>query len=478
MPLTEKEKRMMQKLAKEKKFVDKEFSLERDGVERKRPHELVDKPELFIDGPSHMDVKQESLGDCWFLCVASVVAQHPHLIHQVIPSDQCLYGNDYQGILVFRFWNLGQWKTVYIDDTLPVNEKGDLIYSGCTKSNEFWLPLLEKAFAKFHGSYRALVAGWPSEALLCLTGYIVDEHLDIKLNERQLYELFSNEIQHNSLIATGTSDADETQGIAGYHAYSVTGAYTVRAGDSFVRLVRVRNPWGDVEDSEWKGAFSDKDPRWTGVDVETRKKVEFVKDEDGQFFMKAAHFKKHLPEYTIASRYPNFGDFYATPAQQIYNFTNVWPKGISLEGDGIEYAENFLRNPQYLLTVDKPNENRRNKSEEDDDENYPMYDVVIQLVQDQHRTKYENEQCLTSVTVFQTGGRYPDELTLDNFEEFEPHRDSTDFKECCSVIARLRLSGGKYILVPCIFNSTIGRPFFMRVFSRRPIQIEPIIHEE
>ncbi|GLG97870.1 Protein of unknown function [Gryllus bimaculatus] len=96
--------------------------------------------------------------------------------------------------------------------------------------------------------------------------------------------------------------------------------------------------------------------------------------------MKAAHFKKHLPEYTIASRCPNFGDFYGTPAQQIYNFTNVWPKGISLEGDGIEYAENFLRNPQYLLTVDKPNEKRRNKGEEeDDDENYPMYEWLFIL---------------------------------------------------------------------------------------------------
>ncbi|GLG97872.1 Calpain-A [Gryllus bimaculatus] len=410
MLLTEKEKRMMGKLVKDQKYVDNEFSLESDGVERKRPHELTAKPELFIDGPSHMDVKQEGLGDCWFLCVASVIAQHPHLIHQIIPRDQYLYGNEYQGILAFRFWNLGQWKTVYIDDTLPLDENGELIYSRCTKSNEFWLPLLEKAFAKFHGSYSVIEGGFSSEAFLCLSGYITKEYRCSRFDHRQLHDLFDMEIQHNSLIATGSMDTDEEQGIAEYHAYSVTGAYMVRAGDSFIRLVRVRNPWGDVEDSEWKGAFSDKDPKWTGVHPETRKKMEYVKDEDGQFFMKTAHFKKHFPQFTVASRYPNFGDCYETPAHQIYVVNNVWEKGISVVGD-VDYAENFLRNPQYLLTVEELDEEQGNKSdeeeekekeqEEEEDKIHPKYNVIIELVQEQNRTKYEDEQYGIGVTVFQ-----------------------------------------------------------------------------
>jgi len=37
---------------------------------------------------------------------------------------------------------------------------------------DFWVPLLEKAFAKFCGSYRMLIAGHPVRGLSYLTGGI------------------------------------------------------------------------------------------------------------------------------------------------------------------------------------------------------------------------------------------------------------------------------------------------------------------
>ncbi|GLG97871.1 Calpain-C, partial [Gryllus bimaculatus] len=218
------------------------------------------------------------------------------------------------------------------------------------------------------------------------------------------------------------------------------------------------------------------DPKWTEVDADTRKKLEYANDEDGQFFMKAAHFKKSFSEFTMASPCPNFGDFYGTPTQQIYIIKNVWEEGISLEGDGIEYAENFLRNPQYLLTVEELDKENDNTSEEED-QIYPIYDIIIQVVQDQNRSKYESEQSGIGVTVFQTGGRFPEELNAENFEEFEPLKGSKDTINRCSVIAKLKLKSGKYIVVPFIFDSGIGRPFLMRVYSSRPIIIEPIEHE-
>ena len=44
---------------------------------------------------------------------------------------------------------------VVIDDILPTIN-GELIYMKAGDEAEFWSPLLEKAYAKFHGSYKGI----------------------------------------------------------------------------------------------------------------------------------------------------------------------------------------------------------------------------------------------------------------------------------------------------------------------------------
>lgn len=50
------------------------------------------------------------------------------------------------------------------------------MYGHCADPNEFWVPLLEKAYAKLHGTYEALNGGSMSEALVDLTGGASDKY--------------------------------------------------------------------------------------------------------------------------------------------------------------------------------------------------------------------------------------------------------------------------------------------------------------
>ena len=44
------------------------------------------------------------------------------------------------------------------------------MYGHCADPAEFWVPLMEKAYAKLHGSFESLNGGSMAEALVDLTG--------------------------------------------------------------------------------------------------------------------------------------------------------------------------------------------------------------------------------------------------------------------------------------------------------------------
>ena len=87
------------------------------------------------------------------------------------------------GAYGIRFFLDGDWTTVRVDDRFPITAAprrahlataSKVAYGRCvsetTGETMLWASLLEKAYAKAHGSYKAISGGEISEALLDLTG--------------------------------------------------------------------------------------------------------------------------------------------------------------------------------------------------------------------------------------------------------------------------------------------------------------------
>ncbi|AIO00631.1 calpain-like cysteine peptidase, putative [Leishmania panamensis] len=65
----------------------------------------------------------------------------------------------------------GWWTSTVVDSYLPASLKGPDLGRCSHDLRKLWYPLLEKAYAKLHGSYAAIQCGDPLEALQDLTGY-------------------------------------------------------------------------------------------------------------------------------------------------------------------------------------------------------------------------------------------------------------------------------------------------------------------
>ena len=63
---------------------------------------------------------------------------------------------------------MGEWFDVVIDALLPLNKRR----ANPSEASEWWVPLTEKAYAKFCGSYDQIQGGYPCWALTDLTGGI------------------------------------------------------------------------------------------------------------------------------------------------------------------------------------------------------------------------------------------------------------------------------------------------------------------
>jgi hypothetical protein len=223
------------------------------------------------------------------------------------------------GIYVLRFYKDCNIVYVIVDDRLPVNNKdGRLIFAGNKDPNELWVPLMEKAYAKLHGSYKALIGGYTHYGLADMTGFcprlIVMREGFLGYSEKyekdDIWKLLTQYKAWNSLMGCSIQsnpkekskvEADAGHGLHMGHAYSLLGLGEIdlsraknkgKGGEpELLRLVKLRNPWGR---GEWEGPFGDRSDerelhndeieRVFNANEREQEKVE-MNFNDGTFFM-------------------------------------------------------------------------------------------------------------------------------------------------------------------------------------------------
>lgn len=125
---------------------------------------------LFGDGASPDDIRQGSLGNCWFLSAASALAEVPGRMEKVFLNSWEKQLNP-NGIYAVNFYTLGVPHTVVIDDYLPLHPDGSgTLFAGVGFDKSLWVSILEKAFAKYHGNYAHIVGGDSRKAVRTLYG--------------------------------------------------------------------------------------------------------------------------------------------------------------------------------------------------------------------------------------------------------------------------------------------------------------------
>ncbi|XP_053974210.1 calpain-A-like isoform X1 [Hylaeus volcanicus] len=441
-------------------------------IEWKRPMEIADNPQLFVEGFSRFDVQQGELGDCWLLAAVANLTMDPNLFFQVVPEDQSFEEN-YAGIFHFRFWQYGRWVDVVIDDRLPTY-RGELMYLRSAESNEFWSALLEKAYAKLHGSYEALKGGSTCEAMEDFTGGVTEMY-QMEETPPNLFNILLKAFERNSLMGCSIEpdpnvlEAETPQGLIRGHAYSITRVKYVeiempnRVGR--IPLLRLRNPWGN--EAEWNGPWSDQSPEWRFIPDHEKEELGLTFDMDGEFWMSFQDFTQYFTQLEICNLNPDSlteDDLNAGKKKwEMSVFEGEWVRGVTAGGCR-NFLETFWHNPQYRITLEYP--------DEDDDK----CTVIVALMQKNRRAQRRmGAECLTigfAIYSLENPARLPKPLDINFFKYNASVARSPAFINLREVTCRFKLPPGVYCIVPSTFDPNEEGEFLLRIFSENQNNME------
>ncbi|CAM9797164.1 unnamed protein product [Pylaiella littoralis] len=493
------------------------------------PHELCQEPAYFSDEPGSGYLNRGRLDDTWLLGALGVLASHPGVLIENLfasePDDFVRYGVYTCRQALTAFYKNGEWQEVVTDtripcahrsksygDGVPFGEKAPggptPMYGHGLNLNEQWVQMLEKAYAKLHGTYESINGGSVGEALVDLTGGCCEkisftgERIKLMIEDGSLWETLHRCIAPDYVVACIQVDPnrgacmDNETGLLINHAYRLvdmkaSGFTSLHVQECCgFRLVRLRNPWSQ---GEWKGDWSDASALWEDYPevnngVSSDPTTPWRRDSnDGTFWMVFSDFVRLFTKVYLCRVFPDeeyrqyciHGEWSGKTAggsarpMRRGSVSRLQKDGqdkmkdslrresvVDIQDDGDPY---WFNNPQYRLSTDEPVEvyislmQQDRRSANHLRENYRIaFEVVQTRRHTTHKRIWEQKQ---------------DDVTADSHDNiFASNRGEREVTR-----AGVKLDPRyAYNIVPHPMEQKREGKFTLRIFSKKDVCVEPV----
>lgn len=302
---------------------------------------IVDEVKLFRHGSDPNDVEMGIFDNAWLLSAISMLAaaggggaisgkpvsQVANLFVGHIGADGELSFQTEVGAYCVRLYRQGVWNPIVVDDLFPMlqrdnwtNENRGMACAHSHECSSIWVTLIEKAVAKFYGSYSELSKGFVHHALTDLTG-AESECLPLAAasrgaGKRALWDSIMKFKKNGYILGAGTGSSALVDkeilemGIVFNAAYPIYNAWYIDGH----QIIKLHNPPGNYE--AWKGDWSHSSTLWNR---RLKYKLGYDANDKNAFYMS-------FDDFCNVFRYMYVCKYYDKEKWSSYQIPGFWKK--------------------------------------------------------------------------------------------------------------------------------------------------------
>lgn len=258
-----------------------DFRINENDIVWLRPKDFMGEYALFEGDIEFDDIRQGSIGNCYFMASISALTETPNIIAEIFRQHEVNPNGYYEICLKLD----GEWQVVIVDDFIPCSKQTQKPLFANPKGHEIWAILLEKAWAKVNRGYINTVAGNASEVIECMTNFPYNWNVIENSDSEELWNKIVYASNNKYVMTTSIPQRKGAKeiGLVEGHQYSLTSGQEYKG----IRLLKIRNPWGSMK---YTGKWSDKDPEWND-DLKAAFGYSKTYDGEGEFFISWEDFK-------------------------------------------------------------------------------------------------------------------------------------------------------------------------------------------